>query len=116
MSHVIVHGSGCGIAQEEVPGCTCDLVAVPREQVERTLRVLEDTGKDVAQALELLAAMLNEDGNGGINWISRPLKGTVGWEIHQLAEKYRYGNKDLAASIADLREALGKGEREAKGD
>jgi hypothetical protein len=49
----------------------------------------EEIRADLRTALDLLQAMLNEDGNGGINWNSKPLKGTVGWEIRQLVTKYK---------------------------
>ena len=63
--------------------------------------MLREADKDITQALELLAAMLNEDHESGLDWDSPPLKGTVGWEIRQLAEKYRYNAHNLAALIAE---------------
>ena|SRR3990167_6829224 len=43
----------------------------------------EEIKADLRTALDLLQAMLNEDGG------SKPLKGTVGWEIRQLVAKHK---------------------------
>lgn len=61
-----------------------------RKAAARPANVQErDLKADLRTALDLLTAMLNEDGASDLNWDSPPLKGTVGWEIRQLVKKYK---------------------------
>lgn len=60
-----------------------------RSRAEQAEAELAECRKDLRQALDLLAVMSNEDGCGGLDWNSKPLIGTVGWEIHELTAKYK---------------------------